>query len=60
MNLHEVSAEATKAIPATTTLALTFFGYSVEQWASVAALIFICLQAFFLLKEKWWDKRKDK
>ena len=61
MNLRDSITEAIKALPSTATFCLTvLFGITLEQWASIAAICFIVLQAFFLLKEKWWDKRKDK
>lgn len=59
----EITTEALRATPAASTIALTFAGVSVEQWASVAAIAFIALQAYFLIRDKAyrpWKEKRDR
>jgi len=60
MTNPETIVEAVKATPPAAVLGMTLFGYSLGEVTAVLAFALICLQIFFLLKEKVYDKWKNK
>lgn len=53
----EVAQEASKSAPPVTVVGLTLLGYPISEVVQVAVLIYTLLQAFFLLRDKWWRQR---
>lgn len=56
---HELATEAAKAAPALTVGGLTLFGVGLSDWVLLATMIYTVLQITFLLRDRWWKKRKD-
>lgn len=61
MDFMEVAAEATKAAPPATVTGLYFMGYPLSNWVVVFTLLYVWLQIYFILRDKWWrdDGRKS-
>lgn len=56
----DVAAEAAKASPAVAVAAATsVFGFSLNEWVAIATLIYIILQAGWLVW-KWYHAATDK
>lgn len=53
----EVADATVRAAPPAAVATMPIFGYGVAEWVQVATLIYIVLQAFFLLRDKWWRQR---
>lgn len=58
-NHSDIVTEASKAAPAVTVGGLTLFGVSLPDVVMLVTLIYTILQIAFLLRDKWWVKRKD-
>lgn len=56
---HELATEAIKAAPAVTVGSLTLFGVGLSDWVLLTTLLYTLLQIGFLLRDRWWKKRKD-
>lgn len=54
----ELITEATKAAPTITVGGLTLFGVVLSDWVMLLTIVYTLLQLFFLLRDKWWNKRK--
>lgn len=48
---------AVKASPPVTTVALSLMGVPLQEWVYIATLAYLLLQAFFLVRDKWWRDR---
>lgn len=61
MEFKEVVHEATKAAPPATVASLTFFGIQLSDAVLILTLVYVILQLFFILRDKWWrdDGRKS-
>lgn len=57
---HDVTSEVVKASPAIAIGSLTILGYGVDVWATILTAIYVVLQMYFLLRDKWWRERKGK
>jgi hypothetical protein len=57
---QEMIQEAVKATPSGAVLGLTFFGVPLDELMQIMAFVFLALQLFFLLKEKVYDRWKNK
>ena len=55
-----IVTEAIKASPPVTVGGLTLFGVSLPDLVMLATLAYTVLQIYFLLRDKWWAKRKAK
>lgn len=56
----DIVTEAAKAVPTLTVGGLTLFGVVLSDWVMILTIIYTLAQLFFLLRDKWWAKRKDK
>jgi hypothetical protein len=62
MKATEIASEMERAIPTVTVGGMTLFGVPLPDVVLLATLIYTVLQAYFLLRDKWWrkdDQRKD-
>lgn len=50
--------EVAKASPPVTVTGLSLYGVSLQEWVLLATLVYTLLQLYFLLRDKWWAKRK--
>ena len=56
----DIVTEAAKAAPTVTVGGLTLFGVVLSDWVMILTIIYTLFQLFFLLRDKWWNKRKAK
>ena len=54
----DLITEAAKATPTVTVGGLTLFGVVLSDWVMILTIVYTLLQLFFLLRDKWWNKRK--
>lgn len=54
----DLITEAAKAAPTVTVGGLTLFGVVLSDWVMILTIVYTLLQLFFLLRDKWWNKRK--
>lgn len=62
MKASEVASELERAIPTVTVGGMTLFGVPLPDVVLLATLVYTVLQAYFLLRDKWWrnsGKPKD-
>lgn len=58
MSIREsVTAEAAKASPSLSVGAMTLCGVPLSDVVLWATLLYTVLQAFFLIRDKWWRQR---
>lgn len=56
----EITTEVTKATPPMAVVAAgAVWGYSLQDWVLIATLIYIVLQAFFLLRKWYVNEKRD-
>lgn len=53
---HELAAEAWRAAPAVIGTAIA--GMTLEKWVALATLVYIAIQAGYLLR-KWWREETE-
>lgn len=54
----DLITETAKAAPTVTVGGLTLFGVVLSDWVMILTIIYTLLQLFFLLRDRWWNKRK--
>lgn len=59
MTQNEVVSEVARASPVVTVGGLTLFGVGLSDWVLIVTLAYTFLQIYFLLRDKWWRKRKE-
>jgi hypothetical protein len=60
MEYQEVNDEILKAAPPTSVAALHFAGITLSDAVLYLTLLYLALQVYFLLRDKWWrDRKKD-
>lgn len=52
--------EVAKASPPVAVTGLSLYGVSLQDGVLLATLVYTLLQLYFLLRDKWWAKRKGK
>jgi len=53
----EITIEALKAAPSITVGSLTLMGVGLSDWLIILTIIYTLAQLYFLLRDKWWNKR---
>lgn len=54
----DITTEALRASPAIAVTSLSVFGVGLQDWLIVITIVYTVLQVIFLLRDKWWNKRK--
>ena len=60
MDFKEVVGEASKATPPVTVGALHFLGVQLSDVVTVLTIVYVVLQLYFLIRDKWWRQRGPK
>jgi len=55
---HTLATEAIRTAPPLSVAALTLCGITLDVWVQIGTLVYLALQAYFLLRDKWWRQRK--
>lgn len=56
----EVIEELLKATPPTSLAATVLLGYPLSDWVFALGGLLLAFQLFFLLRDKWWNRRGGK
>jgi hypothetical protein len=59
-DFQELAIEASKASPPVTVGSLAICGVPLPDILVVVTLLYTVLQAYFLLRDKWWRQREHK
>lgn len=55
---QEIATEVAKAAPPVTVGSLALAGIPLSDWLLILTILYTILQIFFLLRDKWWRKRR--
>ena len=56
--MQDIQTAAIKAAPPVAVSAgAAILGLTLNEWVAIATLLYIALQAFFLVRDKWWRER---
>lgn len=62
IHLSDTTEVAIKSLPPLAMTAWSFWGFTLQEWAAVAAIIYTGLMTFFLLVDRYkkWKKERKK